>query len=137
MIQMSPKVGVSQTEHGAGSLRTVFASGKDFREPGQALHTNFKLNTSGEFLGLFDADGVLQSGFEPNTPSKWLESPTASLTAGRFIMRRSLNFAIGFQPTILWMLLGSDSVLMTEPGLWDRVEWALMAPEGRPCNRWC
>ena len=55
---------------GPGALRTVFASGKDFREPGQALHTNFRLNISGEFLGLFDADGVLQSGFEPTYPQQ-------------------------------------------------------------------
>jgi len=55
---------------GPGALWTVFASGKDFRDPGQALHTNFKLNISGEFLGLFDADGVLQSGFEPEYPQQ-------------------------------------------------------------------
>jgi hypothetical protein len=55
---------------GPGALRTVFASGKDFREPGQALHTNFRLNISGEFLGLFDTDGVLQSGFEPTYPQQ-------------------------------------------------------------------
>ena len=55
---------------GPGALRTVFASGKDFREPDQALHTNFRLNISGEFLGLFDAAGVLQSGFEPTYPQQ-------------------------------------------------------------------
>ncbi len=32
---------------GPGALRTVFASGKDFREPGQALHTNFQVEYFG------------------------------------------------------------------------------------------
>ncbi|MFT5121665.1 MAG: hypothetical protein ACI97B_000290 [Verrucomicrobiales bacterium] len=35
----------------------VFASGKDRVDPGAELHTNFKLNTGGEFLALVDVDG--------------------------------------------------------------------------------
>ena len=36
----------------------VFASGKNRRDPLGVLHTNFKLNGSGEYLGLIHPDGV-------------------------------------------------------------------------------
>ena len=42
----------------AGRVIVVFASAKD-RKPtavGSRLHTNFKLNTGGEYLALFNAD---------------------------------------------------------------------------------
>lgn len=37
-----------------GERLVVFASGKDRRHPGAALHTNFKLGVAGEYLGLFN-----------------------------------------------------------------------------------
>lgn len=39
-----------------GGYLVVFASGKDRREPGGQLHTNFSLSSEGEFLGLFNAE---------------------------------------------------------------------------------
>ncbi|MDA7628726.1 lamin tail domain-containing protein, partial [Verrucomicrobia bacterium] len=50
------------------SFLVVFASGKDCRDAGKALHTNFKLSSQGEFLGLFSPDGDLASGFSPEYP---------------------------------------------------------------------
>jgi hypothetical protein len=47
----------------------VFASGKDRRDPGGELHTNFRLSGSGEYLGLVGPDGVtVISEFAPVYP---------------------------------------------------------------------
>lgn len=40
----------------AGQFLVLFASGKDRRNPGANLHTNFKLNADGDYLALFNAD---------------------------------------------------------------------------------
>ena len=36
----------------------VFASGKNRRDPGGQLHTNFKIDSRGEYLGLIAPDGI-------------------------------------------------------------------------------
>lgn len=41
-----------------GQSLVVFASGKDRRQAGQELHTNFSLNAAGEYLALIKPDGV-------------------------------------------------------------------------------
>ncbi len=47
----------------------VFASGKNRRDPSKVLHTNFKLNGSGEYLGLVRPDGhTVVSEFSPAYP---------------------------------------------------------------------
>ncbi|WP_167607156.1 chitobiase/beta-hexosaminidase C-terminal domain-containing protein [Maribellus sediminis] len=43
---------------GAGEYLVVFASEKKRNDPNSALHTNFKLSASGEFLALVEADGT-------------------------------------------------------------------------------
>jgi hypothetical protein len=54
----------------------VFASGKDRREPGGELHTNFKLSGAGEYLGLVRPDGVtVVSEFSPAYP---IQAPDVS-----------------------------------------------------------
>lgn len=40
-----------------GESMVVFASGKDRAVAGNPLHTNFRLSTSGEYVGLYDTDG--------------------------------------------------------------------------------
>jgi hypothetical protein len=40
-----------------GGFLIVFASGKNRREPGAPLHTNFRLSRTGEYLGLIEPDG--------------------------------------------------------------------------------
>lgn len=59
---------------GAGQDLIVFASAKDRRPttPGQRLHTNFKLNSAGEYLGLFNAEFPRRpvSEFTPELPEQ-------------------------------------------------------------------
>jgi hypothetical protein len=48
----------------------VFASGKDRRDPGGQLHTNFRLSADGEYLGLLRAaNGPVESEFAPSFPA--------------------------------------------------------------------
>jgi hypothetical protein len=57
---------------GAGQRLLVFASGKDRRTPGAEWHTNFKLGTDGEYLGLFNAEQPRQviSELTPEYPEQ-------------------------------------------------------------------
>jgi hypothetical protein len=51
------------------SFMIVWASEKDRRTPGRPLHTNFKLDTGGEFLALVMPDGVTKATeFSPTFP---------------------------------------------------------------------
>ncbi len=52
-----------------GDHQLVFASGKDRRDAEQTLHTNFKLDTGGEYLALVQSDGVtVVDAYQPNFP---------------------------------------------------------------------
>jgi hypothetical protein len=59
---------------GARQYLVVFASGKDRKptDPGAMLHTNFKLNMGGDYLGLFNAEAPRQAmtEFEPEYPEQ-------------------------------------------------------------------
>lgn len=47
----------------------IFASGKNRRDPTKPLHTNFSLNSDGEYLGLVKPDGLtVASEFAPTFP---------------------------------------------------------------------
>ena len=46
----------------------VFASGRDLAEPGQELHTNFKLSRGGEYLSLAHPDFSIVHEFRPSLP---------------------------------------------------------------------
>ena len=51
------------------SFMLVWASGKNRSTPGQPLHTNFKLNDSGDYLALVKPDGfTVQSSYAPAYP---------------------------------------------------------------------
>ena len=41
-----------------GGFLVVFASGKDRSVPGSELHTNFQLNSGGEYLAIVEPDGA-------------------------------------------------------------------------------
>lgn len=56
------------TNLAAGGRLVVFASGKDRRTPGRPLHASFQLNADGEFLGLYQPDGVLATSLGPGLP---------------------------------------------------------------------
>jgi len=52
-----------------GGFLVVFASGKDRRDPAAPLHTNFRLERSGETLALLTPDGAnVVSGYAPFPP---------------------------------------------------------------------
>ncbi|MCL4178907.1 MAG: lamin tail domain-containing protein [Verrucomicrobia bacterium] len=51
-----------------GQYLVVFASGKDRAQPGSPLHTNFRLGSSGEYLGLYRPDGTAATLFAPAYP---------------------------------------------------------------------
>ncbi|MBL9170064.1 MAG: lamin tail domain-containing protein [Verrucomicrobiales bacterium] len=52
-----------------GGFLLVFASAKNRTLPGQALHTNFELDSAGEYLALVRPDGsTVESGFAPTYP---------------------------------------------------------------------
>ena len=53
-----------------GALLVVFASAKDRRVPGSALHTSFKLDSGGEFLALLRPDGSVAEEFSPAYPKQ-------------------------------------------------------------------
>lgn len=46
----------------------VYASNKDRRNPGAALHTNFRLSSSGEYLAIVRPDGTVSQEFAPSYP---------------------------------------------------------------------
>ncbi|XOV73907.1 MAG: CotH kinase family protein [Verrucomicrobiota bacterium] len=56
------------------STLIVFASGKDRSEAGSELHTNFRLNRDGGYLGLIQADGrTVSHAYEPEYPPQFRE----------------------------------------------------------------
>jgi autotransporter-associated beta strand protein len=52
----------------AGAYLVVFASGKDRTAAGSELHTNFKLDSDGEYLALVAPDGTVAHSFTPRFP---------------------------------------------------------------------
>jgi hypothetical protein len=53
------------------SFMIVFASSKDRAVAGQELHTNFKLGSDGEYLGLFAPDGTVATEIAPEFPPQF------------------------------------------------------------------
>ncbi len=58
-----PSVEISPFSH-----LLVYASGKNRATAGQELHTNFRLSSDGEFLGLVTPTGIFTSQFAPSYP---------------------------------------------------------------------
>ncbi|MGI9244642.1 MAG: lamin tail domain-containing protein, partial [Verrucomicrobiales bacterium] len=92
------------------------------------LHTNFKLSRGGEFLGLFDAGGVVRSQFSPGFPRQldfysygrnpagpgfgYLEAPTpGSANSGPFfageVAKPDFDSPGGFHPAALSLSMSS------------------------------
>jgi len=55
----------------SNSYLVIFASGKDRKTEGGNLHTNFKLSASGEYLGLYQPDGVLAYSLGSSFPEQY------------------------------------------------------------------
>jgi hypothetical protein len=65
-----------------GGRMIVFASGKDRRTPGAALHTNFRLDADGEYLALTRPDGSTATAFSPNFPKQRVDVSYGALADG-------------------------------------------------------
>lgn len=57
----------------AGGYMVVFASGRDIKAPNGELHTNFKLSSSGEYLGLTDPAANIISDYGPTYPPQYAD----------------------------------------------------------------
>ncbi|HPR30870.1 MAG TPA: lamin tail domain-containing protein [Prolixibacteraceae bacterium] len=57
----------------SGGYLLVFASGNDRTDPGNPLHSNFKLSGSGEYLALVDAGGRIVTEFSPFYPEQTVD----------------------------------------------------------------
>jgi hypothetical protein len=77
----------------------VFASQKNRTAPNNTLHTNFSLDSNGEYLALFRDDLTLESAFDPAYPAQFAdisygyaalgtrtETPVQTGTAGRYLV---------------------------------------------------
>lgn len=51
-----------------GEFIIIYASDLDIRKSEEPLHLNFKLKASGEYLGLFDNEGLVQHEYSPSFP---------------------------------------------------------------------
>jgi hypothetical protein len=69
----------------------VFASGKDRTDPGGRLHTNFRLSSSGEYLGLVNSMTNVVSEFAPIYPEQFED-----ISYGRERMNPEV---VGYYPT--------------------------------------
>ncbi len=69
-----------------GARLVVFASGKDRRAPDSELHTNFELDTRGEYLGLYDDQSPRRVIFEvtPRYPQQQPDVSYGLNAAGEF-----------------------------------------------------
>ena len=67
-----------------GEFLLVFASGKNRIENLDELHTNFKLDRQGEYLGLVEADGVtIAYEYEPRFPQQYVDVSYGLAESGR------------------------------------------------------
>ena len=79
------------------SYLVVFASGKDRRDPGGELHTNFRIGADGEYLGLVHSDGVtVADAYAPTFPPQFPD-----VSYGRTRENESESVQLGFmaEPT--------------------------------------
>ncbi len=56
----------------AGGFLVVFASGKDWRDPAEELHTNFALSAGGESIALVAPDGTIVHAY-PDYPAQFAD----------------------------------------------------------------
>ena len=71
---------------GANQRLLVWASNKNERDPGRPLHTNFRLDVGGEYLGLVRPDGVTVEHEFAATPQFSDVSYGMSQTAGQQVL---------------------------------------------------
>ena len=57
----------------AGEYMVIFASDKDRTDPTAELHTNFKITTAGEYLGLIQPDETVAFAYSPAFPEQYAD----------------------------------------------------------------
>ncbi len=102
------------------SFLVVFASGKDRRQPGAPLHTDFRLSDSGDYLALIKPDGTtVQSAYAPTYP---LQVP--GISYGIPVTLNTLTlFTTGAPAKFTVPLNGNLGLDWTQPGFADG-SWA-------------
>lgn len=94
----------------------VFASGKDRRNPGAELHTNFKLDAGGEFLALVKPDGrTIACQFAPAYPP---QQPDVSY--GLSMGDRAMVWVPAQAPKRVWVPTADQGLNWTAPDFDDR-----------------
>ena len=98
------------------SFMVVYASGKDRRQPGAPLHTDFKLNDTGDYLALLKPDGTtVQSSYSPTYP---LQVPGISYGIP-VTLNSSTILATGAAAKFTVPVNGNAGSTWTEPGFND------------------
>src|ERR1051326_8339889 len=111
------------TNLAANGYMVVFASGKNRQIPGAPLHTNFKLGSSGGYLGLVQPDGVtVASSYAPKYP---IQVPDVSYGIPNQQLVTTL-VASGAVAKVLVPTDGSLGTTWTAPGFNDS-GWNTMA----------
>ncbi len=102
------------------SFLVVFASGKDRRQPGAPLHTDFRLSDSGDYLALIKPDGTtVQSAYAPTYP---LQVP--GISYGIPVTLNTLTlFTTGAPAKFTVPINGNLGLDWTQPGFADG-SWA-------------
>jgi hypothetical protein len=99
----------------AKGFLVVFASGKNRALPGAALHTDFNLKASGEYLGLLRPDGTVATEFGPAFPPQY---PDISYGLAQDVTTNVL-LSSGSPVKILVPGNGNLGVSWTQPGFDD------------------
>ncbi|MCB1098426.1 MAG: chitobiase/beta-hexosaminidase C-terminal domain-containing protein, partial [Verrucomicrobiae bacterium] len=98
------------TPMGIDARLVVFASGKDRSVAGRELHTNFQLNTTGEYLGLIDSTGAVKTEFNPY-PEQYED-----VSYGRGVVT-SRRIELGLNAPCRWLIPSAET-----PG-WQDLEF--------------
>lgn len=86
----------------AGTYMLVWCSDREISEPGEEMHTGFKLSASGEYLGLFDPAGQVVSEYAPTFPVQYEDvsyGDGCKVTTEEVILRSTNSFCRYLVPT--------------------------------------
>ena len=101
-----------------GEFLLVFASGKDRRNPAEQLHTNFKLDTNGEYLALVAPDGeTIVSEFAPEYPPQIQDVTYGAEFETEYLIRA------GAEASVLVPTDNSLGLAWTEPDFVTDTAW--------------
>src|ERR1051325_8230552 len=109
------------TNLNAGAFLVVFASNKDRRIAGAPLHTNFRLSTGGEYLGLVRPDGTnVVSEFAPTFPTQ-----AADVSYGYGVLTTNLTLIDSNSPVRVQVPANGNDALNWTGTNYDDSAWLL------------